>query len=413
MGPIYSLGDFLDMLRRRAFTVFAVFFAGCLISLWLAAIQPHYYETSEVLQITQPQIADGLAKSTVEGSSARRMQLIEQRLMARGTVLEIIEKFNLFADQEALTPSQKVARLRESVTITGVAAAREGFADDGTISVLTITARLPSAKAAQQVASEFGRRTIELSVQSRISQARETLSFFAEKEAALAQELAALEDEIAAYRNQNDVALPGTIEFRRAEIASMNESLLEIARERIEIQRAAEQAQAKERPATARRMQAEYGQQLETLAAQEALLMQRKAGLEASLETTPEVERQLGAYDRRLAQLQDELAEMTARRNEAEVGFRLETARQSERLTVIEPAPLPDYPVTTARKKKALLGAAASLMLALLVAFLLDLRRPVLRTAAQMERETGLAPVVSIPVMDTRPPRRGIFGRRG
>lgn len=104
---------------------------------------------------------------------------------------------------------------------------------------------------------------------------------------------------------------------------------------------------------------------------------------------------------------------MAARRNEAEVGFRLETARQSERLTVIEPAPLPDYPVTTARKKKALMGAAASLMLALLAAFLLDLRRPVLRTAAQMERETGLAPVVSIPVMDTRPPRRGVFRRRG
>ncbi|MFW8635518.1 DUF874 domain-containing protein [Cribrihabitans pelagius] len=412
MGPIYSLGDFLDMLRRRAFTVFAVFFAGCLFSLWAAARQPHSYETSEVLQITQPQIADGLAKSTVEGSSARRMQLIEQRLMARGTVLEIIGKFGLYADQEALTPSQKVARLRDSVTITGLAAAREGFADDGTISVLTITARQPSALAAQQVASEFGRRTIELSVQSRISQARETLSFFTEKEAALAQEIAALEDEIAAYRNQNDVTLPGTIEFRRAEIAAMNEGLMEIARERIEIQRAADQAQTKERPATARRMQAEYAQQLETLAAQEALLTGRKSGLEASLETTPEVERQLGAYDRRLMQLQNELGQMTARRNEAEVGFRLESARQSERLTVIEPAPLPDYPVTTARKKKALMGAAASLLLALLAAFLLDLRRPVLRTAAQMERETGLAPVVSIPVMDTSPPRRGLFRRR-
>ena len=36
-------------------------------------------------------------------------------------------------------------------------------------------------------------------------------------------------------------------------------------------------------------------------------------------------------------------------------------------------------------------------MLGLFVAFLLDLRRPVIRTARQMERETGLRPVVSIP----------------
>ncbi|MEW2912731.1 DUF874 domain-containing protein [Leisingera sp. JC11] len=413
MGPIYSLGDFLDMVRRRLFTIACVFVLGCLVSLWFAASQQHEYETAEVLQITQPQIAGELAKSTVEGSSARRMQLIEQRLMARSSLLEIIEKFGLYADQDALTDLQKVVQLRTAVQITGVAAAREGFTDDGTISVLTITARMPTAEQAQQVASEFGRRTIELSIATRIDQARETLSFFAQKEAALADQVAALEDEIAAYRNANDVTLPGTIEFRRAEIAAMNEGLLEIARERIEIRRAADQAQAKERAATARRLREEADQQLATLDAQEELLTRRKAGLEASLQTTPEVERQLGAYERRLAQLQGELAQMTARRNEAEVGFRLETSHQAERLTVLEPAPLPDYPVTGARKTKALMGAAASLILALLAAFLQELRHPVLRTAAQMERETGLVPVVSIPIMDTRQPRRGLFKRRG
>ncbi|NVK17051.1 MAG: DUF874 domain-containing protein [Rhodobacteraceae bacterium] len=412
MGPIYSLGDFLDMVRRRLFTIACVFVFGCLVSLWFAASQQHEYETAEVLQITQPQIAGELAKSTVEGSSARRMQLIEQRLMARGTLLEIIGKFGLYAEQDSLTELQKVVQLRTSVQITGVAAAREGFADDGTISVLTITARMPTAEQAQQVASEFGRRTIELSMSTRIDQARETLSFFVQKEAALADQVAALEDEIAAYRNANDVTLPGTIEFRRAEIAAMNEGLLEIARERIEIRRAADRAQSTERAATARRLQEEAEQQLATLDAQEALLSQRKAGLEASLQTTPEVERQLGAYDRRLEQLQGELAQMTARRNEAEVGFRLETSHQAERLTVIEPAPLPDYPVTGARKTKALMGAAASVILALLAAFLQELRHPVLRTAAQMERETGLVPVVSIPVLDTRPPRRGWFRRK-
>ncbi|OBY26189.1 DUF874 domain-containing protein [Leisingera sp. JC1] len=412
MGPIYTLGDFLDMVQRRLFTIACVFVLGCLVSLWFAASQQHEYETAEVLQITQPQIAGELAKSTVEGSSARRMQLIEQRLMARGTLLEIIGKFGLYADQDSLTELQKVVQLRTAVQITGIAAAREGFADDGTISVLTITARMPTAEQAQQVASEFGRRTIELSMSTRIDQARETLSFFVQKEAALADQVAVLEDEIAAYRNANDVTLPGTIEFRRAEIAAMNEGLLEIARERIEIRRAADRAQSTERAATARRLQEEAEQQLATLDAQEALLTQRKAGLEASLQTTPEVERQLGAYDRRLEQLQGELAQMTARRNEAEVGFRLETSHQAERLTVIEPAPLPDYPVTGARKTKALMGAAASALLALLAAFLQELRHPVLRTAAQMERETGLVPVVSIPVMDTRPPRRGLFRRK-
>lgn len=410
MGPIYSLADFIDMLRRRAAVICYVVVLGCLLSLWVALNQQHMYHSAEVIQVTRPTIADDLAKSTVEGSSARRMQLIEQRLMARGTLLEIIEKFGLYADLP-LTPTEKVVMLREAVSITGVAAVREGFADDGTISVLTISAMLPTAQQAQQVASEFGRRTIELSVSSRIAQARETLSFFAEKESALSSQITALEDEIATFRAANDVALPGTIEFRRGEVASINESLLEIAREQIQIRRAADQASATERPATAQRMLAEFQQQLATLDAQIDLLTQRKSELETALETTPEVQRQLGVYERQMQALQGELDTISTRRNEAEVGFRLETSRQGERLTVLEPAALADYPSTTARKKKALMGAIASVMVAIGVAFALELRHPVLRSAAQMERETGLTPVVSIPVLDPAAERPGLLAR--
>ncbi|MDE4131495.1 DUF874 domain-containing protein [Phaeobacter sp. QD34_3] len=405
MGPIHSLQDFLDMLRRRLRVILAVTLLGSLASLWFAARQQHLYESAEVIQVAQPTIADDLAKSTVEGSTARRMQLIEQRLMARGTILEIVETFGLYADLPDLRPSELVTRVRENVTITGVAAVREGFADDGTIAVLTITARMPSPEQAQAVAAEFGRRTIELSVNSRIEQARETLNFFAAKEAALAKDLAALEDEIATFRTKNDVAQPGALEFRQAEIATLNEALLDIAREQIQIRRAADQAVASERPATAQRMLQEFEEQLATLSAQSDLLNQRKAELEQALETTPEVERQLAAYERRQQQVQGELDIMRARRSEAEIGFRLETSRQSERLTVLEPAALPDYPVTGGRKRKAMLGAAASLFLAMVVAFLMELRKPVLRSAAQMKRETGLLPVVTIPEME--PPKRG------
>ncbi|MEL0435767.1 DUF874 domain-containing protein [Phycobacter sp. K97] len=406
MGPIHSLADLLDMLRRRAAVIVAVTVLGALASLWFAASQRHLYESAEVIQVAQPTIADDLAKSTVEGSTARRMQLIEQRLMARGSILEIVESFGLYSDRPDLKPSELVALVRENVTITGVAAVREGFADDGTIAVLTITARMPSPEQARDVAAEFGRRTIELSVNSRIEQARETLNFFSAKEQALAADLLDLEDEIAEFRADNDVAQPGALEFRQAEIATLNEALLDIAREQIQIRRAADQAVASERPATAQRMLEEFQEQLATLSAQSELLNQRKSELERMLETTPEVERRLAAYERQQEQLQGELDVVRARLNEAEIGFRLETSRQSERLTVLEPAAVPDYPVTGGRKRKALLGGVASLLLGMVVAFLLDLRHPVLRSAAQMKRETGLMPVVTIPEMKAARKRR-------
>ena len=48
----------------------------------------------------------------------------------------------------------------------------------------------------------------------------------------------------------------------------------------------------------------------------------------------------------------------------------------------------------------------ASVALALIVAFLLELRRPVIRSARQMTRETGLVPVVSIPDLSPLEKRR-------
>ena len=78
MGPIYSLRDFWDMLRRRASVILLVAMIGSVFSVWGALQQQHMYHSAEVLQVVRPTIADDLAKSTVEGSSARRIQLIEQ-----------------------------------------------------------------------------------------------------------------------------------------------------------------------------------------------------------------------------------------------------------------------------------------------------------------------------------------------
>ena len=409
MASIYSVADFIDMLRRRMWLILVVTFLGCVASVWMALQQQPVYSSTEVIQITRPKIAGELARSTADGSSARRIQLIEQRLMARGTILEIVEQLNLFADRPGLLDSEIVPMMRTSVSLMGTAAVREGSSDDGAISVLTITANMPTREQAQAVAREFSKRTIALSQSTRLDQARETLLFFDQKEKALVRDISALEEEIANFRYQNEVTLPGAIEMRGTEIAAINESLLELARQEIELRKGAEEAEATQREAYARRVREEFESQLETLTAQRQLLLDRRAELEASLELTPEVDRQLASYERRHQQMQSELEVITARRAEAEVGFRLETASQGERLTVIEPAPLPDYAMGGGRKALAIKGGLASFVLGVLAAFALDLRHPVLRTSGQMKRETGLSPVVTIPVLTPR--KKGLFGR--
>ncbi|MGE4326303.1 MAG: GumC family protein [Pseudodonghicola sp.] len=405
MGPVLSFRDFVDMLRRRAWLILLVIAVGCGLSVVAAKEAKHKYRSTEVIQVTQPKIEGEATRdpNNTEDTISRRLQLIEQRVMARESVLAVIEKYGLYADLPALTENEKVDLLRTSVRIDGL---QNNGSSDGWVSVLTVTAEMPTARQAQEIAHEFASRTIELSNESRLDKARETLAFFTAREETLREHISRVEDELAAYRKDNAVALPGTLEIRRSEITSINNELLDISRQRIQIERAADLSRQNDMPATAARKQSDFSEQLTTLEAQAELLRQRKGELEASLQSSPEVDRRVGAYDHELEQIRAQLQEASARRTDAEVAYRLETQAQSERLTVIEPASLPDYPFTRSRKKLALVGAAVSVMMALGLAFVLELRKPVMRTPAHMERDLGIRPVVSIPYLDTRSRRR-------
>lgn len=410
MGPIYTLADFTDMLRRRAGLILFVFLLGCVVSVFFALSQQHVYSSSEVIQVEQPIVKDELAPSTVDGSSARRLQLIEQQVMARNSLLEIIDEFGLYEDMPGLMQIEKVGRLRHAISITGMAAVREGFADDGAISVITITANMDSPENAQAVAHEIADRTRLLAAEQREVSTRETLDFFEQQEDKLIVELAALEAELTAFRKANDLSIEGSLEFRRDEIGNLNSSLLELDREIITTQLARTRIDRTARAETVTRQEREIEAQLSSLTTQRRLLDQRRSALSKSLETSPEVELELAQYTRRIAQIQGQLDVVTTRRSEAQVGFSLEAGARSERMITLEEAQVPEAAITRSRKTLAMVGAVASVMVAVAVAFLLELLNPVVRSARQMERETGLRPVVSIPMVDTSG-RGGITGR--
>ncbi|MEP1766215.1 MAG: DUF874 domain-containing protein [Sulfitobacter sp.] len=397
MGPIYTFQDFLDMTRRRLPVIVLVIVVGCIASLYWAMSHVHLYTSSEVIQVEQPTINDELARSTVEGSSARRLQLIQQQLMARTSLQEIIEKYDIYANLTALKASEKVQLLRQSVSINGVAAAREGFSDDGTISVLTITAQMEQAQLARDVAHEFAEQTRSLMAAQRREQTEQTLAFFQSQEDVVLSNIASLETELETFRRDNDLSVEGGVEFRLSEVAQLNEAILDLDREIISTQLARSQIDRSARASTVQREEQELDIQLQTLTEQRGLLDQRRTGLREAIQGSPEMQRALTDFDRRMEQLRDQLETIAARRNEAQVGFNLEIGAQGERLTTIEEAQVPDYPITMSKKKRAIMGAVAATIMAFVIAWLLELRRPVIRSARQMERETGVMPVVSIP----------------
>ncbi|MFK7944977.1 MAG: Wzz/FepE/Etk N-terminal domain-containing protein, partial [Paracoccaceae bacterium] len=88
---------------RRWWLVVAIFVVGAAAAIIVATKLPATYESTARILVESQQIPDDLARSTVTASAAERLQIIQQRLMTRRNLLEIIELLDLFADRDDMS----------------------------------------------------------------------------------------------------------------------------------------------------------------------------------------------------------------------------------------------------------------------------------------------------------------------
>jgi tyrosine-protein kinase Etk/Wzc len=399
MGPIQSLDDLFSLIRRRFWLIAVITLVGAGFSAWYAKSRPKLYEAVSVLQIEQARVQEGADPNETTAASAASFQAIEQRLMTRENLVAIMDRHGVFADLPGLTTDQKVALLRGSITFQQVAsAANPSFGQAATLSAILMFVQMDDPEIAARVANDLAQSVLDASAADAIARATATRDFFADEEARLATEIVGLDSEIAAYRNQHADTLPAMEDARRDELVGIESDLRDAEQARITLVSDAETLQARETlRETDRRALEQLVADIARADAGIAALRARRAELTDAIRGIPEVERQLGAYDRQLQQVQDQYRIASQRLAEATTNLRLAQNQQEERLALLERATVPEQPVSGGARRLAAAGAVASLGAALLLAFLLDLRRPVLRTERALLRETGLQAIVAIP----------------
>ncbi|MFN3937274.1 MAG: DUF874 domain-containing protein [Gemmobacter sp.] len=400
MGPVQSLDELISMIRRRWFLLGLVTIAGTLATLWHVLGMARSYETAAVIQIEQPLVAGGGAPQ-LPGTSARRLQQIEQRLFVRENMLAMIDRHDLFRDLTALTETEKVVLLRQSLRLEGVTSGSVPFGADQPVSALVIWATLDDPHKAAAVANDLAAAVLETSAATQAAQVRDTLAFYAEEEARIGAAMAAVEDELTAFKNANLDVLPAGLALRREELSRIETALREIETTRLPLVRELSVLEANTAPRSVElRQMATLRGQIESMNAQEARLRARLDEIEALIARAPAAETVLQGHERRLAQLQEQYLAVLQRRAEAETAQRLEANRQTERLTLLEPALPPDHPTRSGRRRVMAFGVFGSMIAALAVAFTLELRNPVIRSSRRLQRTVGLRPAIAIPLMD-------------
>ncbi|OHC51270.1 MAG: hypothetical protein A2X69_05315 [Rhodobacteraceae bacterium GWF1_65_7] len=408
MGPVQSIDDLFDLIRRRKLVIAAILLLGAVLSVMFALSRPKVFEASAVIQVEGPMVND--ANGVQSSQSARMLQTIEQRLTTRENLLAVIERHKLFDGIPGLSADQKIWSLRQSISFQTVAAATgQAFGVPTAVSALVISTRFGDAEQTARIANDFAQSVLDMSVERKVSRARDTYAFFTEEEARLGAEISALESELTAYKNANIATLSQGEQDDRtaidAELRGMVQQLLAVRAERDAVQ-----AKARLRETDRRRID-ELNAQESLLSSQQAALEQQRDALDLRSAATPEVEQTLNAYDRRLQQLQNQFDIITVRRAEAETALRLEDEQHSERFSLLERAVVPSLPSSSGRKKIALAGLLGSMIAAFGFAFLLDMLHPVIRSASQMERQLNIRPVITIPDLKLNPKPRSLLSR--
>ena len=406
MGQIQSFEEFISFLLRRRWLILVVAIVGALLSAAYAKSRPDTYETAAVIQVESAAVT-GNAQPT--GSvAAVTLQGIEQRLTTRENLAAVIERHGLYADLP-LSMDKKIDLLRMAISFQGVdSAAGQVYGQARNLSAILVFARMDEAELAARVANDFAQGILDQSAAGQRARAEQNVAFFENEVARIGQAIAAVEAEAAAYKNENASDLPMLRDAARDELVNLDTDLRRLQQDKLALDGEAALINAKSTlRETDRRALDDIAARSSVLEAQIASFATRRAELQAELSTSPETDRVLAGYDRQLQQLQGQFDEFTDRMTQAQTEARLAEMQQAERFSLLERAIVPEGPMGGSNKKLAIAGALASLLAGLAIAFILDLMNPVVRTAAQMERQLDLRPVVVIPeVKPAKPARR-------
>lgn len=390
-----SFEEVFSAIKRRLGLIILITFVGCVISVAVALSKVPVYNAIAVVQIEDAQVAGtntsvgSMVDNRASLDARRTIQLIEQRVMSRGSLVEIMDKYDLFTDIPGMTLSMRLDAMRRSVSVEAIGSG-ESWQPVQSASGMVITANLSDPQKAADVANEILDRVMQEARSRSVDRAQLELTFFNGEEARIREEIAAAEKVIADFKSANAEVLPTNISVLQGELTTLNSTLLTLRQQILSLESNSARTRAEA-------LQREVG----LLQDQINLIEARTAEINALLVRAPAIERELASLQRELTQLNEQFTVISRRKADAEMSQSLEEQRQLARFEVLERAIVPVYAVSRSKRSIAMMGGVASGMLALGVAFVLEMLNPPIRNAAQMERVLGVRPVISVPVLET------------
>lgn len=230
----FSLTEFFAALKRYRRSMLATFVAIALIGAAITVMLPPVFRSTATILIEQQQIPEDLVRTTISGYADQKIKVISQRVMTRSNLLQIIQKFDLYADLQKTEPMEVVVgKMRAAIDLETVSAEvvdpRSGRPTQATIA-FTLSYKSISPSLSQRVTNELVSLYLNENLRSRAQLTSEASSFLESEAEKLNQQINELEKQLANFKQRNTTNLPEMSILNQQLVARVDDDLLETDR---------------------------------------------------------------------------------------------------------------------------------------------------------------------------------------
>ena len=207
-----DIGNYVDILKRRKWHLIIPAILIMLITGVIGVLLPSIYRSTATILIEEQDIPADFVMTTVTGYAEQRIQSTKQRIMSTSKLMEIIDRFDLYAKyKERWTIEQIVGKMRKDIRLNLISAdtidRRTGRATTATIA-FTLSYRGKHPATVQKVADTLVSLFLSENLQVRRRQTTETTEFLEEESRRVKDQVAVLEEKIAVFKAKHLNYLP-------------------------------------------------------------------------------------------------------------------------------------------------------------------------------------------------------------
>lgn len=217
-NKLIKIEDVIRIIRRRRWGLIVSACTVFLLSVLVLLFWKPVYRSTATMLIEEPEIPREYVMATVTSYAEQRLQSINQRIMSSARLIEIIKRFNLYADKlkkyttEEIIDEMRKQDIKFETVVADVIDRQTGRPASATIA-FTVSYEGTNPQVVQQVTNVLSSLYMEENLKAVGEQTTGAANFLEEEMKSVQADLAVLEKKISVYKEKTPNALPDLLQF--------------------------------------------------------------------------------------------------------------------------------------------------------------------------------------------------------